>query len=555
MLIVAPVVLTVVIVGRSAMQPESYITWAVFGALLVSGLTTVLQAVRVGRFGSGHVLVMGTSGAFIAVCLAALVEGGPALMASLIIVSSVFQFLLAERLAIFRRLFTPLVSGIVFMLVAVTVMPVAFETLMDVPDDTPQVVSPIAAFVTLVTVASVVLRGSPVWRLWAPIVGIVLGCIVSAPFGLYDTSIVADAPWLGLTLSSWPGIDVTPSIVFWGFLPAFFIVTIVGAIETIADGIGIQQVSRRQEQAIDFRVLQGAINADGVGNLLSGLVGTLPNTTYFSSGLIIEVTRVAARRVGIFIGILLIAVAFFPKFTALFVAIPGPVASAYITVLIGLVFIQGMDLILRDGIDHRKAVIVGISFWIGVGFQNQMIYPNLIGGVFEIILSNGMTAGAFAAMVMMLFLEYTAPRPRRLNIALDLFALDNLSEFLISVGKQARWNTAATQRLTSVGEEMLAILEDEGTTTAGVRQLAVTARRDGPIIEVEVVTALEGVNMEDSITYLSELPPVASAQEVSYRLLHHYASSVQHQKYYGVDIITVTVDRRSIHAPQRETVL
>ena len=47
MVIVAPVVLTVVIVARIAEQPESYLSWAVFAALLVSGVTTVLQAVRV----------------------------------------------------------------------------------------------------------------------------------------------------------------------------------------------------------------------------------------------------------------------------------------------------------------------------------------------------------------------------------------------------------------------------------------------------------------------------------------------------------------------------
>ena len=89
MVIVAPVVLTVVIVARIAEQPESYLSWGVFAALLISGITTILQAVRVGRVGAGHVLIMGTSGAFIAVCVTALVQGGPSMMASLIIVCRV----------------------------------------------------------------------------------------------------------------------------------------------------------------------------------------------------------------------------------------------------------------------------------------------------------------------------------------------------------------------------------------------------------------------------------------------------------------------------------
>ena len=148
-IIVAPVVLTVVIVARIADQPESYISWGVFAALLVSGITTVLQAVRVGRIGAGHVLIMGTSGAFIAVCVAALMEAGPATMASLILVSSLIQFLLAARLSLLRRIFTPVVSGTVIMLIAATVMPVVFDTLHEVPEGVSSSAAPISALVTL----------------------------------------------------------------------------------------------------------------------------------------------------------------------------------------------------------------------------------------------------------------------------------------------------------------------------------------------------------------------------------------------------------------------
>ena len=166
-LILAPVVLTVVIVSRIAGQSEGFIAWAVFAALLVSGSTTILQAVRVGRFGSGHVLMMGTSGAFIAVCVAALKLAGPATMASLIVISSLFQFLLASRLSLLRRIFTPIVTGTVIMLIAATVIPIIFDSLTDVPEGSPQAAAPVAALVTLVIVAAMVVRAPPAWRLWS----------------------------------------------------------------------------------------------------------------------------------------------------------------------------------------------------------------------------------------------------------------------------------------------------------------------------------------------------------------------------------------------------
>ena len=75
--ILAGIVLGVVIIVKVPGESEGYLAWAVFAALLVGGVATILQAVRVWRIGAGHVLMMGTSGAFIAVCVAALVEGGP----------------------------------------------------------------------------------------------------------------------------------------------------------------------------------------------------------------------------------------------------------------------------------------------------------------------------------------------------------------------------------------------------------------------------------------------------------------------------------------------
>ena len=134
MIVLVAIVLTPAIVIRAANQSESYLSWAVFAALLISGLTTVLQAARLGRIGSGHVLIMGTSATFISVSITALVEGGPALLASLIVVSSLFQFALSAWLSLLRRIITPVVAGTVIAMISVTIMPVMFELLTDVPE-------------------------------------------------------------------------------------------------------------------------------------------------------------------------------------------------------------------------------------------------------------------------------------------------------------------------------------------------------------------------------------------------------------------------------------
>lgn len=158
MVVIAPVVLSAVIIGRAANQPESYLTWIAFAALLVSGVSTVLQAVRLGRIGAGHVLIMGTSGAFIAVCITAVAEGGPALMAILVLIASIVPILLSARLSLFQRILTPSVSGTVVMLIPVTVMPAVFDLLSAVPAETPTLAAALSALVVVLVIAGIALK-------------------------------------------------------------------------------------------------------------------------------------------------------------------------------------------------------------------------------------------------------------------------------------------------------------------------------------------------------------------------------------------------------------
>ena len=122
-LILTPIILTPIIVLKAANHPEG-LEWAVFSALLICGLATILQARPLGPIGAGYPLYMGTSGAFIGVSMAAVAAGGLPLLGTLVIVSSLVQFLFSARLSLFRRLITPTVGGTVIMLLAVNVFPI-----------------------------------------------------------------------------------------------------------------------------------------------------------------------------------------------------------------------------------------------------------------------------------------------------------------------------------------------------------------------------------------------------------------------------------------------
>ena len=543
MLTVAGIVLTPAIVVRAAGGSEDYLSWAAFAALAISGVTTVLQAVRVGRIGSGHVLLMGTSAAFIAVCVTALIEGGPGLLATLVTLSALFQFGLSTQLSLLRRILTPTVCGTVIMLIPVTLMPIMFGMLADVPQGSPPAAAPTSVFVTLVVTVGVTLRAAGVVRLWAPVIGIATGCAVAAWFGLYNTQLIAEAGWIGLPAGGWPGFDLRFGVAFWSLLPAFVFVTLIGAIETIGDGVAIQRVSRRRPRATDYRVVQGAVTADGVGNLLSGLAATVPNTTYSSSVSVTDITGVASRMVGVYIGAVFIVLAFLPKFMALILAIPGPVVGAYTIVLMATLFVLGMRVVVEDGVDYRKGVVAGVGFWIGLGFQNELIFADAL-GAWSGLLGNGMTAGGLAAILMTLFLELSRSRPHRLRTALNADAYPAIDKFLTEFAKTRSWSAAMTDRLRAVGEETLLTLVRQDEEGGGEeRRLQISARQDGRAAELEFVAATDESNIEDRMAVLGDrVAGHAAEQEVSLRLLRHLASSVRHQQYHETDVVTVRVE-------------
>ncbi|MYH17994.1 MAG: hypothetical protein F4014_11795 [Gemmatimonadetes bacterium] len=546
LLTVGSVLLKVAIVSRAGGAGEDYLAWGVFAAAVITGTTTIIQVLRVGRVGAGYVLLMGTSGSFIAICISAMLEGGPALMATLIIVSSLFQFLLSVRLSLLRRVLTPVVTGTVIMLIPVSITPVVFRMLGDIPEGFPESSATASALATLLVTIVIALKAKSSLRLWAPVIGMVAGSFVAGYYGLYDTGRVIDAPWLGLPDGHWPGIDLSFGTAFWALVPAFLFVTLVDAVDTIGDSVAIQRISWRRPRAVDYRAVQGALAADGTGNILSGLLGTIPNTTYSSSIAVTELTGVASRMVGLVVGIIYILVAFVPKVPAVVLAIPNPVVGSFLFVLLAILFLIGMKLVVQDGIDYRKGLVVGVGFWIGVGFQNDAIFPALVADFAGGFLRNGMTSGGLAAIIMTLFLELAAPRRYRMETAFDLAALPKIRAFLEAFAIRQGWDKETADRLVAASEETLLTLKPRESETGQRRRLLLVVRREDYSAILEFVAATGEGNLQDRIELLGDARAVETPEEmeVSLRLLRHFASSVRHQQYHDTDIITLQVEVR-----------
>lgn len=150
----------------------------------------------------------------------ALDQGGPATLASLIVLSALFYLAIAVWLPRLRRILTPAVFGTVLMLIATMILPVAFDRMHEVPEGTLPLASPFVALVTLIATAILALRAPVSWRLWSPLLGIGAGCVVAGFFGMYEFGRLESASWFGLPNGGFSGLDLSPATGFWALLPS-----------------------------------------------------------------------------------------------------------------------------------------------------------------------------------------------------------------------------------------------------------------------------------------------------------------------------------------------
>ena len=537
---VVMVVVLATVVIRSADLTGAYLPWAVFMTLITCGITTVFQAFRLGRIGSGLLILSGFNIPFIAISTLALAKGGPGLLASLTVVSTLIQLVLTAYLPLLRRIFTRTVSGTIVMLVAATAAPFLFNDVVRSTQNLPLDRVLVTISVSLAAGGLVILRASQAWRLWVVAITILVGMIVAMPLGLYDNSRVTQAAWIGFPKPVWEGLDLTFGIEFWALLPAFVFVGLVTFVKAVGDIGVIQRASYRQARAQDFRVVQGGLKAYGVGNLLVGFLGIPSATTPWAlTATYVSLTGVAARMAGVYLGLFTIGVAFLPKLGAFLMAIPSSILAAVYIVVFGVLFVEGAKVAFDGVVDHRKGIIIAVSLMLGLSSGS---IAGFFDGLMSELLNSGVTVGSLTVIGMTILSELTSSRRRKIQVPLDVSALPAIDEFLVAFTDRYRWAEGGQHRLRSVGEEMLlSLMEENEQDAANARQLIVNIRHDDGAAELEFIAASDGDNIEDQIAYLSEAH-AGNEQEFSIRLLQHYASSVQHRKYEGVDIVTVRVE-------------
>ena len=81
-------VMLAALVVRASDESDAYLSWVTFTVLVVTGASMILQTLKLRHVGSGRLIVANFNVPFLAVCALALSVGGPGLLASLVVAST-----------------------------------------------------------------------------------------------------------------------------------------------------------------------------------------------------------------------------------------------------------------------------------------------------------------------------------------------------------------------------------------------------------------------------------------------------------------------------------
>lgn len=366
-------------------------------ALLASALGAFLQCRQRGPVGSGLLSVTGTSFAFLQPLTVAGQVGGLGLMLGMSFTTAPLLILLAPFVTKLRRVFTPLVCGIVVLLIGASLLPTAFYALSaPVAPDTP----PWLGLVVGLGVVAVIVATQASGRSWARIagaaLGVVAGCILCACFGGLRAPEPSASTWLTV-----PRLLPHGFAFDWKLVPPFLFIYLVSMLEAIGDITATSQLSGlKTDGPGHWKRVSGGVLADGINSTVTGLFGGFPSATYAQNNGVIQITGVASRRVGYVMAVILALLGLFPAVGRWITVLPPPVLGGLAMLMFGLVAVAGIRLLITAGLGQREGVIVALSLGMGIGLPTQPAIlaemPSWLHGLLE----SGISAGGLTALVL-----------------------------------------------------------------------------------------------------------------------------------------------------------
>lgn len=386
-------------------------------SLIISGIATFLQCKKVGPFGAGLLIVQGTSfnfiGPIIGIGSAMVATGTPveqvmAAIFGVVIAGSFIEMGVSRILPWVKQLITPLVTGIVVLLIGLTLIKEGLISMgggyMAMQDHTFANTDNLIMSCTVLAVIILLNRVQIIWvKSSAILIALVIGYILAGFMGHLNFSVLHDAPLIQIPTPMHFGLSFSWSL----FIPMAFIY-LVTSLEAIGD---VTATSKISNQPVDGPVwmqrIKGGVLVNGANSLLAGIFNTFPSSVFAQNNGVIQLTGVASRYVGIWIAVLLIILGLFPAVAAVIQAVPQAVLGGAVMVMFGAVAASGINILSSIHLDRRALLIIAISLALGLGVAQVPQILEHLPELFKNIFSSGVATGGIAALILNVVLPET----------------------------------------------------------------------------------------------------------------------------------------------------
>jgi NCS2 family nucleobase:cation symporter-2 len=395
------------IVGTAARLSTADIGYLVNADLLICGVATLIQCIGVWRFGVRLPLMQGcTFAAVTPMVLIATTGGGLPAIYGAVIVAGLVTVLLAPLFGRFLRFFPPLVTGTVILIIGVSLLPVAVNWAAG-GDGAPDHGAPANLALALGVLLFVLLlqRFAPaVLGRIAVLLGVVAGTLVAIPLGFTHFSGVSGAAVIGVSTPFHFG----PPAFHAAAIVSMVIVMLVTMTETTGSMIATGEITGRH---LDRRGLADGLRADGLSTVLGGVFNTFPYTAFGQNVGLVALTGVRSRFVVVTAGGMLVVLGFLPVLGQIVASVPLPVLGGAGVALFGTVAATGIRALTKVSFaDSRNTVVVAVSLGIGLA---PVLVPDLYAQFpvwFRTVMESGISAGCVAAILLNLIFHHIGSR-------------------------------------------------------------------------------------------------------------------------------------------------
>ena len=226
----------------------------------------------------------------------------------------------------------------------------------------------------------VTLFGSVIFRGFLAVIpvllGIIAGYVVGLFMGVVDLASIQNAPWIAAP--EFYGLPVFDMNAILMIMPALFVVFAehVGHLVVTSNIVGKDLMAEPG--------LKKSLLGDGLANIISGIFGATPNTTYGENIGVLAITRVFSVWVIGGAALLAIIISFIGKVSAVIHAIPVPVMGGVSILLFGIIAASGLRMLVERKVDYTKPanlMLTAIVLVVGLSGAGVTIGPVQLKGM------------------------------------------------------------------------------------------------------------------------------------------------------------------------------